>query len=452
MDLKKVWENVLLETQGTVSAMTYDNWLSKTEAVCIADDELLVSADSDVTVNVVETRYTELLRECTKKVAPKIRNLKFVSPAEKSRYEGGRYISLEELNEDSIVAEEYYTNFVPKYTFDSFIVGKSNEFAAAASKAVAENPGVKYNPLFLYGGVGLGKTHLMHAIGNFLKKSDPTLKCMYTSSERFTNDLIEALRASKKADEMKEFRRKYRSVDVLMIDDIQFISRTVATQEELFHVFNDLYFADKQIIISSDRPPQEINPLEERLRTRFQGGLIADIQPPDLEMRMAILQTKALSQNQQVDDDVLSLIANKVKSNIREMEGLLTKVISYAHLTNRSVNDPEVVAGALRDYGDDKPETVTIDRITDEVCAYFNVSKADLVGKKKTKDVVEPRQIAIYLVTEFLTTPLITIGEHFGNRDHTTVMYARDKISEKVKEDGRIARQIKDLKNMIMKR
>ena len=287
MDLKKVWENVLLETQGTVSAMTYDNWLSKTEAVCIADDELLVSADSDVTVNVVETRYTELLRACTKKVAPKIRNIKFVSPAEKSRYEGGRYISLEELNEDSIVAEEYYTNFVPKYTFDSFIVGKSNEFAAAASKAVAENPGVKYNPLFLYGGVGLGKTHLMHAIGNFLKKSDPTLKCMYTSSERFTNDLIEALRASKKADEMKEFRRKYRSVDVLMIDDIQFISRTVATQEELFHVFNDLYFADKQIIISSDRPPQEINPLEERLRTRFQGGLVADIQPPDLEMRMA---------------------------------------------------------------------------------------------------------------------------------------------------------------------
>ena len=169
-------------------------------------------------------------------------------------------------------------------------------------------------------------------------------------------------------------------------------------------------------------------------------------------MRMAILQTKALSQNQQVDDDVLSLIANKVKSNIREMEGLLTKVISYAHLTNRSVNDPEAVAGALRDYGDDKPETVTIDRITDEVCAYFNVSKADLVGKKKTKDVVEPRQIAIYLVTEFLTTPLITIGEHFGNRDHTTVMYARDKISEKVKEDGRIARQIKDLKDMIMKR
>ena len=177
MDLKKVWENVLLETQGTVSAMTYDNWLSKTEAVCIADDELLVSADSDVTVNVVETRYTELLRECTKKVAPKIRNIKFVSPAEKSRYEGGRYISLEELNEE----------------------------------AVAENPGVKYNPLFLYGGVGLGKTHLMHAIGNFLKKSDPTLKCMYTSSERFTNDLIEALRASKKADEMKEFRRKYSS-------------------------------------------------------------------------------------------------------------------------------------------------------------------------------------------------------------------------------------------------
>lgn len=452
MDLKKVWENVLLETQGEVSAMTYDNWLSNTEAVCIADDELVVSANSDIVVNIVEAKYSDLLKRCTKKVAPKISNIKFVLPLEKSHYQGGKYISLDELNEDSIVSEEYYTNFVPKYTFDSYIVGKSNEFAAAASKAVAENPGVKYNPLFLYGGVGLGKTHLMHAIGNYLKKSDPTIKCMYTSSERFTNDLIEALRASKKVDEMKEFRRKYRSVDVLMIDDIQFISRTDATQEELFHVFNELYYANKQIIISSDRPPQEINPLEERLRTRFQGGLVADIQSPDLEMRMAILQTKALSQNEHVDDEVLSLIANKVKSNIREMEGLLTKVISYAHLTNRSVNDPDVVAGALRDYGEEKTDTVTIDRIIDEVCNYFHITQADITGKKKTKDIVEPRQIAIYLITEFLTTPLITIGEKFGNRDHTTIMYARDKMSEKVKEDSRIARQIKDLKDMIMKR
>ena len=288
------------------------------------------------------------------------------------------------------------------------------------------------------------------AIGNHLMKSKPKFKTLYVSCEKFTNELIEAIRDTNEA--KKAFREKYRSCDVLMIDDIQFVSKTDATQEELFHTFNDLYSAEKQIIISSDRPPKEIQHLEDRLRTRFAWGMIADIKPPDLETRIAILQKKASEQNANVSNDILKVIANNVQTNIRDMEGLLTRVISYASLINHSVIDMDVVKEALKDYTDDQKEMISVDNIIDAVTEYFSIDKEALVGKKKNKEIVEPRQICIYLITEFLTLPLVKIGEVFGGRDHTTILHARNKIEEQCKTDGRISVYVKDLKDMLLKK
>ena len=293
----------------------------------------------------------------------------------------------------------------------------------------------------------------MHAIGNRLHHMRPDLKCLYVSSEHFTNNLIEALRDSNQNDEMKRFRAKYRSVDVLMIDDIQFIAKTVSTQEEFFHTFNDLYNLQKQIVITSDRPPKEIKPLEERLRTRFEGGIIADVQPPDLETRIAILQKKAMQENFMASNDLLRTIAEKVQSNVREMEGLLSKVISYATLTGKNADDPVVLNEALKDFKDDKKEIINIDLIVGTVCDYFHVEKDALVGKKKNKEIVEPRQMCIYLITEMLTLPLTSVGQYFGNRDHTTIMHARDKVAGLIQDnDTRTVAVIKDIKDKILSR
>ena len=451
--LNEIWTNILQELETKISAAAYDTWISSIEPFCIYKDSLILVISSEAHKSVVEIRFLKKIEECMKKCYPTLRNCELITESEVPMYE-----TLVEKNQDKCLlnnVEEEKTleepTFVSKYTFDNFVVGKSNEFVAAAAKAVAEQPGKKFNPLFIYGGVGLGKTHIMHAIGNELKRTHPHLRTLYVSCERFTNELIDAIRDTKNPDSKQEFRKKYRNVDVLMIDDIQFIAKTVSTQEEFFHTFDDLYREGKQIILSSDRPPKEINPLEERLRTRFGGGLIADIQPPDLETRIAILQKKAQNEGYLVENQVLIVLANKVTSNVRELEGLLTKVVSYATLINKSPNDMSVVEGALKDYGSDKKEIISVDSIIDCVTDYFNVDRAELVGKKKNKEIVEPRQICIYLITEFLTLPLISIGQIFGNRDHTTVMHARDKIGELVKTDHRIATYVKDLRDSILK-
>lgn len=446
----QVWENVLIEIQARVTAFAYESWIEGLVPVCIYEDNVVLLCENSAKKRVVEERYIDVISESCKKVMPHNEGVLFILEEEREKYEKYANADIGEINSENIIVEETTCSFSPKCTFDNFIVGKSNEFAAAASKAVAQNPGTKYNPLFIYGGVGLGKTHLLNAIGNHIRKTNPKLRCMNISCERFTNELIEALRGNKHTDEMKEFRKRYRSVDVLMIDDIQFIAKTVSTQEELFHTFNDLYYKDKQIIICSDRPPQEIAPLEERLRTRFQGGVVADISEPDLETRIAILKSEALAEKQNIDDEILKLIANKVTTNIREMKGVLTKIICYSQLICKNVNDMEVVNSALKDYNDDKTELVTIDKIVDCVCKYYpNVTKKDIIGKKKTKEIVEPRQMCVYLVTELLTLPLLSIGQYFGGRDHTTIMYTRDKMAELVANDPRYAAQAKDIKDMI---
>ncbi|MDD4291559.1 MAG: chromosomal replication initiator protein DnaA [Clostridia bacterium] len=443
----EIWKSLQTAVEPLVSALTFDIWIKPLTPLCVVNDYLIVRTESNAAKTLIEKQYLSTLNEKLKEAYPNMAGIEIITPVQEADFQ----LFIEEQQKEEDVKSDV---FVQKYTFDNFVVGKSNALVAAAAKAAAENLGTKYNPLFIYGGVGLGKTHLLHAIGNYLSVNKPQLKCVYVSSEKFTNDLIEALRDSKKNDGMKRFRSVYRNADVLMIDDIQFIAKTESTQEEVFHTFNALYFASKQIVITSDRPPREIRPLEERLRTRFEGGLTADIGQPDFEMRVAILKTKARQMEiYDMSDEVLGILAQKVQSNIRELEGLLTKVVSFANLTERSYNDVNLVNDALKDYKDYLEEIITIDNIVDTVCAYSKVSKSDLLSKKKTKEIVEPRQICIYLVTDLLSMPLTAIGEYFGGRDHTTVIHARNKVQELIAdENSQTAIIVKDIKNSILQR
>ena len=326
----------------------------------------------------------------------------------------------------------------PKYTFDTFVIGNSNRFAHAASLAVAEAPAQAYNPLFIYGGVGLGKTHLMHAIGHYILNQNPKSKVVYVSSEKFTNELINSIRD----DRNDEFRNRYRNVDVLLIDDIQFIAGKERTQEEFFHTFNALHESNKQIILSSDRPPKEIPTLEDRLRSRFEWGLIADIQPPDLETRIAILKKKAKVENLNVENDVMLYIATKIQSNIRELEGALIRIVAYSSLTNKKVT-VELAEEALKDIiSSTQPKEITVDLIKEVVSKNFNIKMEDFSSKKRTRAIAYPRQVAMFLCRDLTDLSLPKIGDEFGGRDHTTVIHACDKISDDIESDPNFKRKM----------
>ena len=332
----------------------------------------------------------------------------------------------------------------PKYTFDTFVTGNSNKLAHAAALAVAEGPGTVYNPLFMYGSVGLGKTHLMQAIGNQIIQNDPMKRVLYISSEKFTNELINSIMEGKS----ESFRQKYRTIDVLLVDDIQFLYKKEHTQEEFFHTFNTLYDAGKQIILSSDRHPKEIQTLEERLRSRFEWGLITDIQAPDLETRIAILKKKAIMEKLDVPNDVLYYIASRINSNIRELEGALTRVVAFASLNNESITT-ELVAKAMQNiYPTKKTVEITMELIQEIVAQYFKIKVEALLSKKRTRELVVPRQIAMYLCRELTDISLPQIGSCFG-RDHTTVIHACEKISEELKKDNKLETTIKDLRQRI---
>lgn len=335
----------------------------------------------------------------------------------------------------------------PKYTFDTFVTGKSNQLAHAASLSVAENPGHGYNPLFLYGGVGLGKTHLMHAIGHRILKNHPEMRVLYVSSEKFTNELINSIRDG----HPEKFRDKYRTIDVLMVDDIQFISGKTSTQEEFFHTFNALHDDNKQIILSSDRPPKEVEKLEERLRSRFEWGLITDIQAPDLETRIAILRKKAMVDHIEVPNDVMFAIANRIDTNIRELEGALTRVVAYASLTNQPVTTA-VVTEALKDlFPTSGSQEVTPEIIQEIVASYFKLQVEDLHAKKRSRSIAFPRQIAMYLCRELTESSLPAIGQFFGGRDHTTVLHAYDKIKKEKETDEKLSQILSELIDRIQK-
>lgn len=444
-NLKK-WEEVLNKLEMMVSAVSFDLWIKPLELLEFKNGSTLVLGASSTTAkNQILKNHVDKLSDCILEVFGEGVNFEILDQNEKKEY-----LKDTVLVEPTIEPQQENQNkgmFNSKYTFDNFVVGKSNQFVYAAARAVAEHPGQKFNPLFIYGGVGLGKTHLLHAIGNFIHEHSPDLKIMYATCEKFTNDYIESLRSNKE-NETIEFREKYRNLDVLMIDDIQFISNKTSTQEEFFHTFNELYQNNKQIIISSDRPPKEIATLEERLSSRFTCGLIQDIQSPDFETRVAILRKKSQQERYLIEDEVIEFIAEKVDTNIREMEGLLAKVYFFATLLGKKIAGIEEAKEALKETIEKKKEDLNPNIIIECVCDYFNISKADIVGKKKSKEIVEPRMIAIYLISELIDIPLISIGKYFGGRDHTTIIHARDKITDQVKNNIRMANTVKDIKNM----
>lgn len=438
---QKQWEAILSIIELETSSVSFNTWFKDTELIGIEKTELIVSVKNEFTKEILNTRYLELIRNSALQVLNKEYAIKFVLPNEQTNL-NQKNIKKNEQLQDPL---NYPSNLNPRYVFDSFVVGNSNRMAHAAALAVAEAPARAYNPLFLYGGVGLGKTHLMHSIAHYILDQNPSAKVIYASSEKFTNELINSIRDDKN----ESFRNKYRNIDVLLIDDIQFITGKERTQEEFFHTFNALYEANKQIIICSDRPPKEIETLEERLRSRFEWGLIADIQSPDLETRIAILRKKAEIENLSVPEDVLLFIAKTVISNIRELEGALNRILAFSSLTNKPIT-VELANEALKDLiSKDKPKVITAEYILEVVANYFHLKPEELKSSKRTRNIAYPRQIAMYLCRKLTDLSLPKIGEKFGGRDHTTIIHGFDKISRELQTDIELTQMLNELESKI---
>lgn len=441
----QLWQQILSIIQTKLSKPSFDTWFKATQAIQLTQGSLTVSAPTTFAVEWLESRYTKLVAQVAFDVLGRSVTVKFVIE------EPGREEELQQKPATPAPAPvsnsvEPNANMLnPKYTFDTFVIGSGNRFAHAASLAVAEAPAKAYNPLFLYGGVGLGKTHLMHAIGHYILQHNPSSRVVYISSEKFTNEFINSIRDNRG----ESFRNKYRNIDILLIDDIQFIAGKESTQEEFFHTFNALHEESKQIIISSDRPPKEIPTLEERLRSRFEWGLITDIQPPDLETRIAILRKKARAENLDVPNEAMMYIANQIDTNIRELEGALIRVVAYSSLTNQDVT-AHLAAEALKDIiPSSRPRIITIQDIQQRVGEYYNLRMEDFKARKRTKAIAFPRQVAMYLSRELTDYSLPKIGEAFGGRDHTTVIHAHEKISHSIKNDQELSKVVHSLTEKI---
>ncbi|HLR71751.1 MAG TPA: chromosomal replication initiator protein DnaA, partial [Pseudogracilibacillus sp.] len=392
----------------------------------------------------LEGRYTDLIIDILFQLTGSTFSVKFVIP-EKEQASEDDSVNPPKQPIINDTHDSSKTMLNPKYTFDSFVIGAGNRFAHAASLAVAEAPAKSYNPLFIYGGVGLGKTHLMHAIGHYIQEHNPEASVVYLSSEKFTNEFIHAIMDNKAVN----FRNKYRNVDILLIDDIQFLAGKEQTQEEFFHTFNTLHEENKQIIISSDRPPKEIPTLEDRLRSRFEWGLITDITPPDLETRIAILSKKAKAEGLDIPNEVMLYIANQIDTNIRELEGALIRVVAYSSLVNEDIDAP-LAADALKDIiPNRKPRAITVQMIQELVAEKYNIKLEDFAARKRTRSIAFPRQIAMFLSREMTDLSLPKIGEKFGGRDHTTVIHAFDKISEMIDSDSVLKGEIDEIKEQL---
>ncbi len=432
--LDSLWARLLESVSHKVPPAAFDSWLRPCRLLAVEGDHLRIGAPNPFSRDWLAQHHLDALQHAAQEVVGGHPRVTIVvdetavaesAPAPMPTRAGGTGTA-EGLN--------------PRYTFDAFVVGSSNQFAQAACQAVAELPSRAYNPLFIYGGVGLGKTHLLHAVGHQSVRLFPGMAVVYISSERFTNELINAIRYDRTA----EFRARYRTIDLLLIDDIQFISGKERTQEEFFHTFNDLYESRKQIIVSSDCSPKEIPEIEERLRSRFEWGLIADIQPPDFETRVAILKKKAALERVRLTDDVAYLIASRVKSNIRELEGSLTRMIAFCALTGRemSVDLTQEVLGEL--WGEEE-KIITIEQIQRKVCDLFGIRLSDLKAKTRTKAIAFPRQIAMYLARQLTHASLAEVGRAFGGKDHTTVLHAVDKVQALLQEDPKLRKTIDGL-------
>lgn len=444
-NLDELWTAALELIEDQISKPSFDTWLKNTKPKRFINDTLTIGVPNEFARDWLEGRYTDLIIDTLYQLTGSTFSVKFVIP-DKEKVDAD--VSTNKKNQVSMngANEPTKTMLNPKYTFDSFVIGAGNRFAHAASLAVAEAPAKSYNPLFIYGGVGLGKTHLMHAIGHYIQEHNPDASVVYLSSEKFTNEFIHAIMDNKAAN----FRNKYRNVDILLIDDIQFLAGKEQTQEEFFHTFNTLHEENKQIIISSDRPPREIPTLEERLRSRFEWGLITDISPPDLETRIAILSKKAKAEGlNDITNDVLLYIANQINTNIRELEGALIRVIAYSSLINSDIN-VQLATEALKDIiPNNRPKEITVKGIQEYVGKKYNITVEEILSKKRTKTIAFPRQIAMYLARELTDLSLPKLGEEFGGRDHTTVIHGHKKIVGEMNKDQSVASEITTYKEEI---
>ena len=432
--IQSKWDDILeyLVKEYGITEVSYNTWLRPLKVYDVTDHVITILINDErigpPSINIIKNKYEILLKVSIEEIMNEAYDLKFVLA---SQINSTTKMEKPSMSRNQSASPTFLN---PRYTFDTFVVGGNNEFARAASLAVAENPGEIYNPLFIYGGVGLGKTHLMHSIAHFVLEQNPEAKVLYVTSEKFTNELIEAIQKKTTI----QFREKYRSIDILLIDDIQFIIGKESTQEEFFHTFNTLHESKKQIIISSDRPPKEMLTLEDRLRSRFEHGLMADIQPPDYETRMAILKKKEELDGYRIDEEVLRYIATNIKSNIRELEGALTKIVAFSRLKKRDLT-LLLAEEALQDIiSPNEKKVITPELIIDVVAEHYNITPSDIYSKDKSRSISYPRQIVMYLCRRLTDLSVTEIGKVLGGRDHSTVLHGFDKISKDIKNDSSI--------------
>ncbi|MBO5737417.1 MAG: chromosomal replication initiator protein DnaA [Clostridia bacterium] len=438
--LQFIWKQISERVENLVSPISYNTYIKTLEPVDILGRVLVLKAETPLGANTIMKKHAEKIRDAMAKCDLGVKDFRLV-------VDGSEEFSMEQ-EEDA--TESFQVSPINKqFTFDSFVAGANSKFVYAAAKAVAEAPGEAFNPLFIYGESGLGKTHLMHAIANEISHRYPEKKVLYTTCENFLNEFIDSIAQKTSA----KFRFHYRNVDVLMIDDVQFLKNKTQVQEEFFHTFNELSAQNKQIVLTSDRPPKEIATLEERLRTRFEGGMIADIQPPDPETKIAILKKKAEDRKYIINDEVLEFLARDSGHDVRTLEGRLTKVIFASKLHE----EPITLALAKRALNEsvnesEDEEDITPDKVLDAVCTYFKQKREDILGKGKRADLAKARQICAYLMCDMLSLPLVSVGNILGGRDHTTIMYARDKMEKLASLNDKIAKEIDDIKNIILKK
>jgi chromosomal replication initiator protein len=455
---KEFWKAVLgeIELELSPNSVVFKSLLGRTSVESISEKSIKLLCDDEFVKKNIEKRHHELLSSTIKKVAKRELRLeiivkKFQGSSEPKTTESSAPLFQQRDDTQLIKEKQARSNLSPRFTFENYVMGKTNNLAYAIATAVAERPGELYNPVFLYSGVGLGKTHLLQAIGNQILKNKPGTKVIYTTGEAFMNELIEAIQAGKGKGKLatNEFRNKFRKADVFLIDDIQFVIGKEATQEEFFHTFNALYMDQKQIVITSDRPPKDFTSLEERITSRFASGIIADIQPPDMEMRAAILRSKRDRDHDEIPNDVIDFISEKISTNVRELEGAYIQVLTYAKATGKTM-DVETAALALgqsvRERGQ---KNVNINEVLKAVCTYYSVKAADIKGERRLKELVIPRQVAMFLIKEITHTPYMTIGTFLGGRDHSTIMHGVDRIAEDVKRDDRVKQDVLNVRQLI---
>ena len=444
------WEMIkqTIHKEYDLTNISYTTWIEPLQFSDVRNDTVYIQipAGQAHALNYISNKYGSYFKVTISEMMEHDYDISFILEKEKSRDAEADFKS-PSSNTGNVNYEQ--ANLNPKYKFDTFVVGNNNKFAHSACLAVAESPGNAYNPLFIYGGPGLGKTHLMHSIGHFILEQNPEMKVLYVTSESFTNEVIESIRSGN-ATAMTKLREKYRTVDVLMIDDIQFIIGKESTQEEFFHTFNVLHSAGKQIVISSDKPPKEMETLEERFRSRFDWGLIADIQPPDYETRMAILKKNAENFNRQIDDEIFQYIATNIKSNIRELEGAFNRIIAKSKIENQSEITLELAEDALKDIiNPDKPKEITPSLIIEVVAEQFGVSPEDITSKKRNSEFVQPRQVVMYLCRKLTDTSYVNIGKLLGKKDHTTIIHGVNKIEDELDSNPELSYKIETIKKKI---